>query len=262
MTPRRVTVVRWAMAIAVATLVACGGPSAPRPKKAGVLLVGLSPDTPPIAYVSGDQLTGLEVDFAHRLGSDLGREVRFVELHFEDLIPALIDRRIDVIMSGMTITNARKFRVAFADPYLKSGLVALVRREDLKRYDSADRILQASGPVGVRRGTTGEKFVTERMPNARVLVYPTSADAALELRQNRIDVFINDAPVVAWLVSANEADLAGMWKPLTTDELAWAFRPDDGQLRAAANAALARWKADGTSKAILGRWLRGWPGLE
>jgi polar amino acid transport system substrate-binding protein len=252
---------RLVVAVAVAALVACG-PSAPRPKKPGILLVGLSPDTPPIAFRTGDQLTGLEVDFARRLAADLGREVRFVEMHFEDLIPALLDRRIDVIMSGMTITNARKFRLAFADPYLKSGLVGLVRREDFKRYDDVDRILGASGPVGVRRGTTGEKFVAERMPNARLVVYPTSADAALELRQNRIDLFINDAPVVAWLVSAHEADLAGVWKPLTHDELAWAFRPDDERLRTAANEILARWKADGTSKAILGRWLHGWPGVE
>jgi ABC-type amino acid transport substrate-binding protein len=140
--------------------------------------------------------------------------------------------------------------------------VGLVRREDFKRYDEVDRILGTNGPVGVRRGTTGEKFVAERMPNARLVVYPTSADAALELRQNRIDLFINDAPVIAWLASANEADLAGVWKPLTHDELAWAFRPDDERLRAAANDVLARWKADGTSKAILGRWLRGWPGVE
>ena len=247
------------LAIAAAAALAACGPTTPRPRKQPALRVGLSPDSPPMAFRRGDDVVGLEPDFARRLGSELGRNVRFVELSFDELIPALLDGRIDVIMSGMTVTPARRFRVAFADPYLQSGLVALVRRADRARFDTADKVLRANAPVGVRKGTTGEKFVAERMPNATAFLYPTGEAAALELRQNRIDLFVSDAPLVAWLVSSNEADLAGEWNLLTRDDLAWAFRPDDAALRDAANAALARWRGDGTLDEIRARWLRGWP---
>jgi ABC-type amino acid transport substrate-binding protein len=254
----RGTATAWLAIAAVAAIASCG-PTTPRPRTEPALRVGLATDSPPMAFRRDDDVVGLEPDFARRLASDLGRNVRFVALAFEDLIPALLDGRIDVIMSGMTVTPARRFRVAFADPYLESGLVGLVRRADRARFDTVEKVLRTSAPVGVRRGTTGEKFVADRMPNATVFVYPTGEAAALELRQNRIDLFVSDAPLVAWLVSANEADLAGEWNLLTHDQLAWAFRPDDVALHDAANAALARWRADGTLETIRARWLRGWP---
>ena len=36
------------------------------------------------------------------------------------------------------------------------------------------------------------------------------ATGALALRRRTIDVFVHDGPSIAWLVSANEADLAGL----------------------------------------------------
>jgi ABC-type amino acid transport substrate-binding protein len=80
-----------------------------------------------------------------------------------------------------------------------------------------------------------------------------------ELGQNRIDLFVNDLPVVGWFVSENEAELAMLRTPLTEDALAWGFRPDDDALRGAVNAVLTRWKADGTLRQLLQRWLRIWP---
>jgi len=213
-----------------------------------------------MAFRQGDRLVGLEVDLATHLAHDLGRELRFVDIDFDNLIPALLDDRIDVVMSGLTVTRARQFRVAFADPYLDSGLVALMRRGDRSRYQRVEQVLATTGRVGVRKASTGEKFVQERMPNATIVPYSTSGAAGIELPQHRIDLFVNDAPIVAWLVSSNEADLAALWTLLTHDEIAWAFRPGDEALRGAANETLARWRADGTLRQILGHWLRGWPG--
>jgi polar amino acid transport system substrate-binding protein len=164
-------------------------------------------------------------------------------------------------MSGMTVTRARGIRVAFAEPYLDSGLVALVRRPELQKYSTKEKILQTNDRVGFRITTTGEKFVAESMRFATRSGYRNVNDAALELRQQRIDVFVSDAPIVAWLVSANESELAAVWTLLTKDQLAWALRPDDEALRTSVNAILERWKSDGTLRAVLRRWLRGLPGL-
>jgi len=53
---------------------------------------------------------------------------------WEDEIEALLNGRIDIIMSGMSITKAREVRIAFTEPYLKSGLLAAFRAEDTKKY--------------------------------------------------------------------------------------------------------------------------------
>ena len=70
-----------------------------------------------------------------------------------------------------------------------------------------------------------------------------------------IDVFVHDGPSIAWLVSANEADLAGIWEPLNRENLAWAVRRDDAQLLAQINDILGGWKRDGTLSGVLVRWL-------
>src|SRR5215471_14493718 len=74
---------------------------------AAPLRVGVTPNFPPIIYKEGGQLAGAEVDFAQALGAELGRPIQFVELSWEDQIPALADGRIDIIMSSMSITRAR-----------------------------------------------------------------------------------------------------------------------------------------------------------
>jgi ABC-type amino acid transport substrate-binding protein len=52
----------------------------------------------------------------------------FVELAWEELIPALKGDRIDVIMSGMSVTPVRQHRVRFVQPYLRVGQMAIIRR--------------------------------------------------------------------------------------------------------------------------------------
>jgi ABC-type amino acid transport substrate-binding protein len=255
-------VTRWIpLALISVALAACVGPREPRPPKVPPLVVGMAAETPPLTFRRGGELVGIEVDFALALGEELGRPVRLVDLEWDHLFGALLHKRVDIVMSGMTITPARKLRVAFTDPYLQSGVVALVRRREVDKYATKEKLLQSNDRVGFRINTTGEKFVAESMRFATRSGYRSATDAALELAQQRIDIFVSDAPVVAWLVSTNEADLAAIWTPLTNDQLAWAVRPDDDELRTSVNDVLARWKADGTLRAILQRWLHGMPGL-
>lgn len=260
---------RWMTAAILVALLAGAAACAPSTRRSGPepvaippLRVGLAPDSPPIAFKQGGQLAGIEVDLAVQLASDLRRPLRIAELRWDDLIPALLGGQIDVIMSGMTTTRAREFRVAFAEPYLKTGITALMRLYEAPSYDTPAKIMGSTARIGVVKGTTAEKFVRERCPGASRLPYPSPQDAVTELRNRRIDLFVGDAQLVAWFLSANESELAGMFTPMTDDALAWGFRPGDDGLRTAANAALARWKEDGTLKQILRRWLRLWPGLD
>ena len=133
--------------------------------------------------------------------------------------------------------------------------MAAVRIEDRSRYGSRDALLQSTATVGVIEATTGDVFVQRSFPNARRVALVIASDGALALRNRTIDVFVHDGPSIAWLVSANEADLAGIWEPLNRENLAWAVRRDDAQLLAQINDILGGWKRDGTLSGVLVRWL-------
>jgi polar amino acid transport system substrate-binding protein len=250
--------------LAVLTLAACSsGPRAAAPRGTGrsALRVAIPADAPPYGFRREGALVGLEVDFARELATSLGRSLDVLPVAWPELIPTLLAGRTDLAMAGLTITPAREVRMAFSEPYLRSGLLALLRREDAGRYQTVRNVMNAT-PIGVVSGTTAERFVRERGGLAAALVYPTALAAVTELRQHRVELVVHDAPVVIWFASGDESNLMPLLKPLNEEQLGWAMRRDDDELRGAVNAALARWRSDGTRERILSRWIPYWQRLE
>jgi ABC-type amino acid transport substrate-binding protein len=220
-----------------------------------VLRVGVTSTYPPVIFRQQGQIVGIEADLAVLLGARLNRTVEFVEVDWTQQIDMLLEGGTDIIMSGMSITDARRIRVSFAQPYLETGLMAAVRAADVRLYPSREALLAAPATVGAIEGTTGDAFVQRNFPNGRRVALSRASDGALALRRRSIDIFVHDAPAIAWLVSANEADLAVIRHYLSREPLAWAVRPTDTALLDQVNAALAAWKADRTLTTTLARWL-------
>jgi ABC-type amino acid transport substrate-binding protein len=234
-----------------------------QPPQGALLRVGVTPIYPPVIFKQKGQITGMEADFAVRLGKALDRDVMFVELPWGEQINALMEGRIDIIMSGMTITEARKVRIDFTDPYLKIGLVAMMRAGDASKYDSTKKIQESISRVGVVKDTTGEVFVRNRFRSSTTVVTVKEPSEAPELlNSGRIDLFVFDAPAIVWLVSENEATLKGLWDPMNDEYLGWAVSRVDQALLTKVNATLADWKKDGTVKQVVNRWLPFWKAVD
>jgi ABC-type amino acid transport substrate-binding protein len=219
------------------------------------LKVGVTPIFPPMIYKENGKITGVEVDFARAVGEALGRPVLFVEVAWEDQIPALLDGRTDIIMSDMSITIARQLRVAFAKPYLLTGQIALVRREDAYRYALGFPMLPPS-PVGVLKATTGDFLVQQEFPSSKRKQFKSDEEAAKALINKKIALFLCDAPTVWWLAGLHEADgLAVVPIQLTQEQLAWGVRRSDADLLNAVNAALDKLQSSGRANEIIKRWI-------
>jgi len=219
------------------------------------LRVGITPDFPPVIFKQAGKLAGVEVDLAHLLSKELGRPVEFVEVNWNVQINALMEGRTDIIMSGMSVTQAREVRIDFTSPYMRSGLMAAMRSEDAPRYNSIDRLFLDYLSVGVVQGTTSDVFVQHKMPKARRIPLSKADDAVYEFQARRIDLFIHDAPSIVWLVAENEAALKGLWKFLNEEYIAWGVRKGDDELLSQVNAILEQWKEDGTLQKVLVKWL-------
>ena len=250
----------FALALAAALLVACRPPSARQAAPPLRVLVPMA--SPPYALTDGDDVVGLEVDFATELAAALDRRLELSAIAFGDLLPALVAGRADMVMAGLTVTPAREVQIAFSEPYVRSGLLVLVRREDAGRYPTPESVVRRGQAIGVVSGTTGEGFVNERVQSSSVMAYPTALAAVGELGTRRIDAFVHDAPVVIWYASRDEASLAPILRLLGDEPLAWGMRRGDDALRQQVNAVLARWRSDGTHDRILARWLPYWKRLE
>src|SRR4029450_11945767 len=92
------------------------GPQVREPMTSPMLRVGVSPDAPPMAFMQDGRIVGVEPDLAQALSDQSRRPLALIPMEFNALIPALLEGRIDAIMSGMALTPARQGRGAVAGP--------------------------------------------------------------------------------------------------------------------------------------------------
>jgi len=222
------------------------------------LRIGTSASYPPLTFRQDGELQGVEVDLARAVGEDLKVKTDVVEMPWEELIAALNDNRIDVIMSGMSVTDDRSTQVLFTDPYMKIGQMALIRSADLVQWSQPRAVYAKGARIGVKTGTTGEAFARNELPGALVTSFTGIDEGTDALANNKVDIFIHDAPTI-WRLAANtatqKAGLMGLYRPLTDEYLAWAVRLQDAGLANALNQSLTKLKNDGTLGQALGKWI-------
>lgn len=223
---------------------------------ADALLIGMSPDYPPLVYKSEGRIVGIEADNAKALGKILGRDMKLVEMPFAKLLPALQSGEIDVIMSGFSVTDERASQVMFTDAYMQMGQMAIMHKDKVARFAQPWSVYREGVRIGVEPGTTGAAFAEAELKDALVSFY-TDADAAFQgLRKDQIDLYIHDAPTSWQLATSTENDdLISLYSPLTNEQLAWAVRKGDDALASELNRALGMMKSNGTLRYILNRWI-------
>jgi polar amino acid transport system substrate-binding protein len=226
------------------------------PALADSLRVGMSADYPPLHYKHEGRIVGLEADNAVAVGKILDRKVKIVELPFSELVAALNDGKIDIIMSGISVTAERSGQVLFSDSYLRVGQMAIMHKSKIARYAQPWSIFREGVRVGVEPGTTGESFAQRQLTEAVISQYPNSAAAFSALREDKIDLYIHDAPTSWQLASTSDNDdLISLYSPLTEEQLAWAVRLGNRDLLVEVNRALAMMRSTGTLTYIQNRWI-------
>jgi len=221
------------------------------------LRVGVTPSYPPVVFKDDKgELTGIEPELARGAAQDLERKVEFVELPWDSLIPALGQGQIDVIMSGMSVTAEREQQVLFVTPYMRVGQLALIRVADLARFGRPESLRTPGTRVGYVRETTGQDFVTQKLPAAESYAFASVEDGVRNLRASRIDFFIHDAPTI-WRITLSplERDLMGLYQFYTEEYLAWAVAPGNTALKQELDQLLDTWKADGKVDRLVNRWI-------
>ncbi len=221
-----------------------------------VLRVGVAPSYPPVVFEQDGEIVGIEADLARGLGARLGRRVVFESFDERELIDALERGEVDVVMSGLSITPERAARVRFCLPYLQVGQLALIRSADLGRFGRIHTIRRPGARVGFVLGTTGEQFVASELARATSFGFDDVEAGVRSLRAGRIDFFVHDAPTV-WRIAGDpeQRDLHGLYQLLTQEELAWAVRRDDAELKARLDATLEQWQREGSLQPVIDRWI-------
>lgn len=227
--------------------------------RAGSIRVGVPVNYAPIAFTEKHELKGIEVDLARELVRETGMKVTVKQMDLDKLIPALLARKVDVVMAGLAVTDARAGEVSFIEPYLRTGEIALIRERDAGTLGQPSSLRTPGRRVGVVRGSSGERQVRAKLKNAEVIVFTSTADGMRALNTGRVDYFVQDEPSIWRFAASGHPDGAGLialYTPLSEDYLAWAVRADDRGLKHKLDAAVLAMKQRGMIDVIIGRWVQ------
>lgn len=220
------------------------------------LVVGTEPSFAPFEFPDkqSGELTGFDIELIRALGKRAGYEkVTIKGMGFDALIPALDTGNIDVAIAGMSITDARKQKVNFTDPYYESGLMTIVRKDN----DSIKGLDDLKGKtIAVQLGTTGAE-AAGKIQGATVKTFDTSDTACLELKNGGADAVISDLPVLQYfLKQGGNAYAKSVGTPKKGDFYGIATAKKNKELCDKLNKALAELKKDGEYQKIYDKWFK------
>jgi polar amino acid transport system substrate-binding protein len=227
-------------------------------KERGVLRVGLEPGYMPFELTNQrGEIIGFDPDIAKRMAKKLGVKLELVSTAWDGIIPALLTKKFDIIMSGMTITDKRSEVVDFADPYIIIGQTALIRKELADEVTSYKDLNNPKYKIASKLGTTGEIAAKKTFPEAQYFSYETEQEAVMEVVNGRLDAFIYDSPYNAVaFAEKGQGKLVFLDQPFTREPIGWAIRQGNPELLAFLNDYLKEIKADGTYDHIYHKWFK------
>ncbi len=241
----------------LALFVSCGGvPVIDEIRKDGVVYIGTVPFEPPLLYQLGGgqlELVGADAKLAKKIVGQIGQvigqeghpskvDLKWVMRSYPTLLSALENEEVHFLVGALGITEARKERVLFSDPYYTSelGLVINPMHKDVK----ADSL--TGQRIGVRGGTAVEQVIKTKFADSRTMTFETLNDAVLALRRAEIDAVVDDRSMAAFALDTVPGASYLELVPKTTlasIDYGVALRKGDESLRQIINEVIAEIKA-------------------
>lgn len=156
------------------------------------LRIGIEAAYPPFAFKTPDgHISGFDYDIGNALCAEMHVKCEWVEQEFDGLIPSLKVRKIDAVLSSMSITPDRLKSVDFTNKYYHTpGKLVMKAGAEVK-----DPLVDLKGKrVGVQRASTYDRYATDKFAAAGIEVvrYGSQNEAFLDLTSGRIDASLAD----------------------------------------------------------------------
>jgi polar amino acid transport system substrate-binding protein len=212
-------------------------------------------DLPNVGYINGEYV-GFDVELLRTFAQTEHLNLEIVTMEFGALVAALSAGKVDMIADCIAITEERKAKVDFSDPYMNdnSALIALKTNLDeslTQAKTTMDEI--AKRRVGVLQGSVHDSFMAKNYPDAQVSQYKSYPDLILAVKSGKVDAgFITTESFVP--LHKEEQSIELLVDKVFTVPIGMGFHKGNDQLREQFNAFLKEIKANG----VYADWVKRW----
>jgi len=239
-----ITAILAVLLVAVAGFAGCTGSTDNQDPATGtdkpLYIVGVDGNYKPYSYLDTDgNPTGFDVESIKWIADEMGFEVRIQPMQWDGIIPSLVNKKIDMVYSGMTISPERLEKVNFTEPYwvIDQGVAV---REDSEL--TMEDITSGKVAIGVQRGCTANTWIQTNLiekgilPKEKLSLYDNFPLAITDLTNKRIEAAMYDLPVVKKAIEDKPVKMLGTLE--TREEYGIAVRKGDTELRNTLNEGL------------------------
>ncbi len=235
------------------------------PKKslvtAGTLTVGSDTTYVPMEFFDNQKndYTGFDIDLIRAMGQHMGLTVKIQKTGFDTLLTDLGNKRIDLVISAITVSDDRKKSFDFVN-YFSAGESLLVQRGNPKNLKSVADLCGLD--VGVQVGTvektdldTGSKdCIAKGKPAIKQTILQSQQDVIQLLATNRVVATYQDSPVTDYYNKINPGQFEVGGSVVNTAPYGITVRKGDTAILDATQKALQEVKSDGTYDKLFSTW--------
>jgi polar amino acid transport system substrate-binding protein len=173
------------------------------------LNIGIESFNPPFVMQGAHhEIYGYDIDMMNSLCKLINRTCTYKIMKFEELIPAVTNKQIDLAVSAITITKERAQRVNFSLPYLLSYSRFLTNRANATNQPFSLALLKNKN-IGVATGSVFANQIQQMgVINPVIKEYPGEEESLEGLRNGDVDFILFDSPTALYW----EANSAGEFK--------------------------------------------------
>ncbi|HWQ67582.1 MAG TPA: ABC transporter substrate-binding protein [Methanospirillum sp.] len=231
-------------------------PQAPAAAGMKVYKVGIDVPYPPFSMMDEKGVpTGFDVESLRWIAKDQGFEPDFQVVAWDGIIPALQAGKIDMVYSGMTITDERKEKVNFSKSYWTVNQMVVAKAGS---SITLDQVKAGKASIGTQRGCTAAIWAEDNlvnktlMPAENLKQYDNTPLAVEDLAAGRIDVVMYDSTVMNDIIAGKPVMKVGMIE--TNEQFGIAVRKDDTVLLEKLDAGLTHLMASPDWKALIQKY--------
>lgn len=218
-----------------------------------VLQVGIENGYYPYEYLNDKgEFTGLDVELINYVCQQMNVKCELQRGAFEALIPNLLFKKTDIVISALSITEERKKRVAFSTSYVDAKPAVYV----INRANQSKAVKDLK-VIGVQQGTTLLSYLNT-LDGITIRQYPSFDTAMLDLGAGRLDAIFESLDVSAKYLEQERAkySIAGepVYSTIISNGTGIAVRKSDTKLLAQINQALAKAKETGFLQQLLTKY--------
>lgn len=196
-----------------------------------VLKVGMSGNQPPMTMATREGgLMGFDVDIAKALADAMKVKLEIVPMPFGELLTALEENEVDMVISGLSITPERTEKVSFVGPYMMSGKSILTKNSVLAKLQSSKDFNRKDLKLLALSKSTSASFVRAAAPDAQLTEVASYDEGVALVMEGKADALVADMPIcVLSVLRYPDAGLATLERPLTVEPVGIAVNKNDPQ---------------------------------